>query len=327
MFGEPLNKQLLARSKSMETISSGHVDDNKPMIQPRAAKVKPIQRPKTALATMRVSNNRDPEFVSSNYSPPLRKELNPVGASIILTSNEWRLIKDAARTMTAEETAALNDNNQAPGYQERKPPSPWAVRRSIPLPETRGSPTSDEVEQSPRDEAFLERAKMLREENLTEVKKLNEFILSAKCNTILDNQVAEKSKKAEELSEMNRNIDEAVEEERRRAEEMTTERNNSMNKFYKEYKNQLQQQLDEVEAEKILKRERKEREAEYRRKIEETLKEEERKEKEHKHQLKIQLQEQLRSENEELKRKKKEDEDWHKANDQRVSVMKNDLNL
>ena len=99
---------------------------------------------------------------------------------------------------------------------------------------------------------------------------------------------------------------------------MTTERNNALNKFYKDYKNQLQQQLDEVQAEKLLQKERKEREALARRKVEDSLREEERKEKEKKLQMKQMLQDQLRSENEELKRRKKEEEEWHRANDQRV---------
>ena len=319
LFGEPLNKQLLARSKSMEAISSNITDDSRPVnLQPaKVARVKPIQRPKTALATMRV-NARDPEFGAQNYSPPPRKDLLPVGASIIITSNELRMIRDAARAMTPEETAALNE--QQPTVSERKPPSPWAVRRSIPLPEARVSPNLDETEQSPRDEAFLERANQWRGENLMEIKKLNEFILSAKCNTILDTQVAEKNKRVEELAEMNRNIDHSVEEERKRAEQMTTERNTAMNKFYKDYKNQIQQQLDEVEAEKILKKEKKEREAEYRRRQEEVMREEERKEKEQKHKLKLQLQEQLRTENEELKLRKKEEDEWQRANDQRVNI-------
>ena len=70
LFGEPLNKQLLARSKSMETISTP--DDNRTSPKANMKKVKPIQpRPKTALATMRVTN-KDPEFSSPHYSPPPR---------------------------------------------------------------------------------------------------------------------------------------------------------------------------------------------------------------------------------------------------------------
>ena len=51
------------------------------------------------------------------------------------------------------------------------------------------------------------------------------------------------------------------------------------------------------------------------------MREDERKEKEQKQKLKLQLQEQFRNENEELKKRKKEEEEWHKANDQRVSLM------
>ena len=98
-----------------------------------------------------------------------------------------------------------------------------------------------------------------------------------------------------------------------------------MNKLCKDYKNKLQQQLDEVQAEKILQKERKEREIAQRRKAEEVMKEEEKREKDQKLQLKLQLQEQLRAENEELKRRKKEEEEWHKLNDQRVNIINKSL--
>ena len=311
LFGEPLSKQLLARSKSMETISSG--EDNKKLSPVRDTKRRGYQRPKTALATMRVSN-RDPEF-STNYSPPPRKELAPVGGgAIIISSLDWRAIKEAARVITPEERRVLEDT----GPMERKPPSPWAVRRSIPLPETREPDNCQVVEDSPRDEAFLERAKQLREENISEVRKLNEYILSAKCNTILDTQVAEKNKKMANQRELEKNIDESVEEERKKAEQMTTERNTAMDKYYKNYKNELQQQLDENEAEKLIQRERKEVEVEARRRIEESLREEGQREKDQKLKLKLKLQEQFRTENEELKKRRQEEIEWHKANDQRV---------
>ena len=312
LFGEPLSKQLLARSKSMETISSG--EDNKKLSPVRDTKRRGYQRPKTALATMRVTN-RDPEF-STNYSPPPRRELAPVGgAAIIISSMDWRAIKEAARVITPEERRMLED-----GPVDRKPPSPWAVRRSIPLPESREPDNCQAVEDSPRDDAFLERAKQLREESISEVRKLNEYILSAKCNTILDTQVAEKNKKMADLKELDKNIDESVEEERRKAEQMTTERNAAMDKYYKGYKNELQQQLDENEAERLIQRERKEVEVEARRRIEESIREEERREKDQKLKLKLQLQEQFRIENEELKKRKQEEIEWQKANDQRVKI-------
>ena len=317
LFGEPLNKQLLARSKSMETISSA---EDKKLSPVRDNRKKIFPRPKTALATMRVAS-RDPEFSPANTSPPPRRELAPVAASsIVISSSDWRLIREAARVMTPEERRQLEEGPAAP---ERKPPSPWAVRRSIPLPEPRGHEDQDqdgEEDQEPRDEAFLERARQLREESLSEVRKLNEYILSAKCNTVLDTQIQEKSKRLAEIAARDKAVEESVEEERKRAEQMTTERNNAMSKFSKDYKNQLQQQLDEVEAEKLMQRERKEREAEVRRRLEEEFREEEKKGKEQKLKLKLQLQEQLRAENEELRRRKKEEDDWHKSNDQRVTL-------
>ena len=106
--------------------------------------------------------------------------------------------------------------------------------------------------------AILERAQRLREEGAEEVRKLNELILSAKCNAVLDNQVAEKERRLAEMAEADRHQEEELEEERRKAESMAAARDNGINKFYKEYRNQLQQQLDEVEAERLREREKKE---------------------------------------------------------------------
>ena len=311
LFGEPLNKQLLARSKSMEAISS--VEDTKPIVP--VAKVKSFQRPKTALATMRVTGtNRDPEFSSGHFSnsPPPKNSLAPLSSSIVISSLDWRAIKEAARVMTTEERAALAESGAG---------SPWAVRRRVALPEPPASPDRPEqLEESPRDEAFLERARQLREENLEEVRKLNEYIMAAKCNTVLDSQVRDRKSRLTELAETERMTEEMVEEERKKAELMSSERSNDINKLCKDYKNKLQQQLEELQADKILQRERKEREIALRKKAEDVMREEEKREKEQKLQQKLQLQEQLRNENEELKRRKKEDEEWHKQNDQRVII-------
>ena len=316
LFGEPLNKQLLARSKSMEAISS--LEDTKPIVP--VAKVKSFQRPKTALATMRVTN-RDPEFSSAHYShsPPPKNSLAPLSSSIVISSLDWRAIKEAARVMTPEERAALAEPGAGAGAGAG---SPWAVRRRVALPEPPpASPDrQDQLEESPRDGAFLERARQLREENLEEVRKLNEYIMAAKCNTVLDSQVRDRKSRLTELAETERMTEEMVEEERKKAELMSSERSNDIKKLCKDYKNKLQQQLEELQADKILQRERKEREIALRKKAEDAMREEEKREKEQKLQQKLQLQEQLRTENEELKRRKKEDEDWHKQNDQRVII-------
>ena len=106
LFGEPLNKQLLARSKSMETISSA---EDKKLSPVRDNRKKIFPRPKTALATMRVAS-RDPEFSPANTSPPPRRELAPVAASsIVISSSDWRLIREAARVMTPEERRQLEE--------------------------------------------------------------------------------------------------------------------------------------------------------------------------------------------------------------------------
>ena len=267
--------------------------------------------------------NRDPEFSSPELFPttPRRELPKIINTSIVITSSEFLKIKEASRAMTSQEKSQLSDgldsNTEVPSA-ERNVVSPWAVRRSnvTALPERIESPLQAEL--TPRDGAFLERAQHLREENIEEVRRLNEFILAAKCNAVLDSQVMEKEKRLSEMAESDRHLEEAIEEERKKADEMTAARDNHINNFYKDYKNQLQQQLDEAQAEKLMQRERKEREAEIRRKQEEAAKEDERKMKEKKLKLKLEMQEQLRTENEELKRRKKQEQEWQRANDQRV---------
>ena len=117
-----------------------------------------------------------------------------------------RKIKEAARELSKEEREFL-----VSGERRLASSSPWAVRRSLPLPDRVESPQQPRTP-SPRDGAALERAKRLRqenrtffhfflsklifwvarvprEENMEEVRRLNELILAAKCSTILDNQV------------------------------------------------------------------------------------------------------------------------------------------
>ena len=358
LFGDPLSKQLMGRSKvtkfdqgrhsarivrlnchnflkrdimlssfrcncaklqSMEAISSG--EDSRPPLWPAQPTRRGSQRPKTALATLQSSGvGRDPEFSSPEIVSPAslgRPAPAPRPASIVLSSMEFRQIREAARAMSAAERASLTDAR--PPSADRKSQSPWAVRRSLPLPDAVAGSPAEEPAASPRDGAFLERAKQLREENIQEVRKLNELILSAKCNAVLDSQVAEKERKVAELAETQRSVEEMMEEDRRKADAMTAARESSIAKFYKNYKNQLQKQLDETAAGKLLQRERKEREAALRRKAEEAAAEEDRRMKEQKLKLKLELQEQLRNDNEELKRRKKEEEEWRAANDERVS--------
>ena len=126
---------------------------------------------------------RDPEFSATPRLSPERaraRELPSLNNSVVISSGEWGRIREAARALTKEEVAGEKEPESRP--------SPWAVRRAIPLPE-RPEVEVEEREEPREQAAILERAQRLREENAEEVRKLNELILSAKCNAVLDNQV------------------------------------------------------------------------------------------------------------------------------------------
>ena len=259
LFGEPLSRQLLNRSKSMEAISGGgEVEQAAPLPPPLRVQHQQQQRPRTALATMRVTGPaRDPEFaVTPRVSPERRgRELPSIGNTVVISSMDWTKIREAARALTKDEQNQLLAESD-PGRP--CPKSPWAVRRAVALPQKTEVEAMEEKEDLKEQGAILERAQRLREEGAEEVRKLNELILSAKCNAVLDNQVAEKERRLAEMAEADRHQEEELEEERRKAESMAAARDNGINKFYKEYRNQLQQQLDEVEAERLREREKKE---------------------------------------------------------------------
>ena len=233
---------------------------------------------------------KDPEFssVTPRVSPERRggRELPSINNTVVISSMDWNKIREAARALTKEEQNQLLSESEG----RPSPKSPWAVRRAIALPQKTEVEVLEEKEDLKEQGAILERAQRLREEGAEEVRKLNELILSAKCNAVLDSQVAEKERRLAEMAEADRHQEEELEEERRRAESMAAARENGMNKFYKEYRNQLQQQLDEVEAERLRERERKEQEALQRRREEVAAREEDRKARERKVKLKLEMQ-------------------------------------
>ena len=206
---------------------------------------------------------KDPEFAVTPRVSPERirgRDLPSINNTVVISSMDWNKIREAARALSKEEQNQLLLSESGEGRPS--PKSPWAVRRAVALPQkTDVEPALEEKEDLKEQGAILERAQRLREEGAEEVRKLNELILSAKCNAVLDSQVAEKERRLAEMAEADRHQEEEVEEERRRAESMAAARDNGINKFYKEYRNQLQQQLDEVEAERVRERERKEQEA------------------------------------------------------------------
>ena len=231
---------------------------------------------------------KDPEFaVTPRVSPERRgRELPSINNTVVISSMDWNKIREAARALTKEEQNQLLSESEG----RPSPKSPWAVRRAVALPQKTEVEALEEKEDLKEQGAILERAQRLREEGAEEVRKLNELILSAKCNAVLDSQVAEKERRLAEMAEADRHQEEELEEERRRAESMAAARDNGINKFYKEYRNQLQQQLDEVEAERLRERERKEQEALQRRREEVAAREEDRKARERKVKLKLEMQ-------------------------------------
>ncbi|XP_023320416.1 trichohyalin isoform X2 [Eurytemora carolleeae] len=316
LFGDPLSVRLMSRSKSMETISregrlNPELEEQKgfdPLgSRPRGHFTPGKQRPKTALATMRVP--RDLEFSPRDES---RSNQDMVG-SLVISSFEFRKIREASKEMTKEERELLLGG-------ERSMSSPWAVRRAVQLPEPVYSPPALRTP-SPRDGATLERANRLREENLEEVRRLNELILAAKCNAVLDKQVAEKERRLAEMAESDRHREEEIEEERKKGESMTNLRDKSINKFYSDYKLQLQDQLKEAEEERYRQLQIKEYESELRRKEEEAAREEDRITREKQYAKKLAIQDQFKQEQQELNRRQRLEQEKERIHQEQIHEL------
>merc|ERR1711970_936012 len=135
-----------------------------------------------------------------------------------------------------------------------------------------------EKENKLRDHHLVERANDLKMEQSQEIKKLNQHIIQVKCHAIRDMQVEEKETRQTDMAEVDRLQEEQVEIERKQAEDMEAARASRIVDFNKEFRQGLDLQRAELEAHKLVEKERFEAELAIRRTQEAALKEQEVKE-------------------------------------------------
>lgn len=232
LFGEPLKNKLMARSRSMEAISQeGNspppppppkeqgffpgrgVTDHRPKHYCPRNDFKKQERPRTALATMRTSNNQNPEFerrssgqggepgivqivtgdqVRSIVVPFPKTKAQP----LVLSRRDFEKIKQAAQLLS---------NGQKDTYRREKEEAREAAFKAAQdrkaefetLASFHNTPEETEMEKEnrTRDHHLVERAHDLKMEQLEEIKRLNQHIIQVKCHAIRDMQVEEKEKR------------------------------------------------------------------------------------------------------------------------------------
>ncbi|XP_063237112.1 cilia- and flagella-associated protein 45-like [Bacillus rossius redtenbacheri] len=125
------------------------------------------------------------------------------------------------------------------------------LRRHIKLRETGTKLAEVDLEAKKRAEHLLQRAFELRQEQEDEVKDANRVILGTKCHAIRDAQIAEKKLIRDELEREERRLDDMMEQERQRALREQRGRGESDEQRRKLYVQNILEQINEHELERL----------------------------------------------------------------------------
>ncbi|CAB4060809.1 unnamed protein product [Lepeophtheirus salmonis] len=323
LFGEPLKNKLMSRSRSMEVIdhSNGfpepHHEDKlftKRLTPPKIGKA--MERPKTALANMRVHKkmNENPEFEKGSGGEGgepgivrvvtrdmIRNLIVPrEDATIqpfVLSRRDFQRMKQISQVISSEEKLRMQQQQD----ELKEMATRHCEEQRITLENASSSIVNQSILKDPytlemdhvtklRDNQIIEKAQNIYDEELPEIKRLNDAIFKAKCQAIVDKQREDKETRLQEMAEADRHIEEAMEKDRKRALQLENERQLEMAEYVKDFRKGLSDQISEMEMLKIQELERREKEIDLRKKEEVEAK------------IKIQEEESLR------KQKKKEHE-------------------
>ena len=359
LFGEPLKNRLMSRSRSMETISQGNSDGSEngfeiqqptlftkrtnPQQQHNARNKRRLERPRTALATMRPTGSKpEPEFVKSSGGQgeeqgvvrvvtrdlvrslivPQDKDTNQ---PLVLTRREFDRIRKAAQVVTSEDKEnlrrqELEDREAAlKAAEERKAEFQTASKFHLSV----STETELDKENRIRKHHVIEKAANLKLEESSEIKRLNEMIIQAKCHAIRDIQLEDRQQRLAQVSEADRAIEEQVEAERKQAEEMAAAQKAKIVDFNRDYREGLDKQRAEQDAKRILECERQQAELELRRKLEEENKEKDQKEAEIRKMKNLEIQQQMLLDVEESRLRKAQLAEEERLNDERIYSLQN----
>ena len=371
LFGEPLKNKLMSRSRSMEAISQ-EADDgqyyadsaHRPLAQPtlftrrstprqqqysrkaNSQNMKRMERPRTALATMRPSKSviKDPEFekrssgqgeepgivrvvtrdlVRSLIVP--QDNTNQHQKPLVLSRHDFEKILKASQVITAEERDKIRRQQEEEKEAELKASeqrkADFDMAASFHM-----TPTETELDKENllREHHIIEKAQHLKMEQMPEVKRLNEMIIQAKCHAIRDIQLEEKQRRLQEIADADRAIEEAVEIERKQAESMAASKQSKIVDFNRDYREGLDRQKAEHEAKKVLEWERHQAELEIRKNLEAEAREKDMKEAEEKRIKILTMKQQMMLDVEEARRKKAIEEENERLNNERIQNLQSD---
>jgi len=209
-----------------------------------------------------------PKRKSGQSDGILRKELAARGTgteAAIVTKTELGILRDiidGKPVVTVPPTAPshpLSDEEVRRRAEERK-------QKMISFDKDRhergiqGGASIEEIEKAAQRQANLELARQKQDENIDEVKRLNQIMLYAKCVTVRDAQVLEKKALVAEKVEDERRIDMAMELERLKALRMYEEREVKRVEDRKKGAAIICAQIEEREQERVRKLELKQQE-------------------------------------------------------------------
>ena len=349
LFGEPLKNKLMARSRSMETIT--HEDNVQQSEQPTTEQqptlftrrvganhrpkhlcnredVKRPERPRTALATMRHSgNSQHPEFErrssgQGGHEPGIVNPFAHTQQPLVISRRDFEKIKQAARIVTASEREAQRREREEMRESAVKAASDRKAEFET-MASFHHTPEETEMEKENRlrDHHLIERANDLKMEQVQEIKKLNQHIIQVKCHAIRDMQVEEKEKRLSEMAEADRHLEEEIERERKQAEDMEAARSTKTLDFNKEFRYGLDLQKAEIEAKKLVEKEKFEVELALRKNQEALLREEEMKEAEAKREKMVELQQQMMIDVEETRKRREVEAERIRKNEERILAL------
>eukprot|EP00747_Dinoflagellata_sp_TGD_P162038 gnl/TRDRNA2_/TRDRNA2_179192_c0_seq1.p1 gnl/TRDRNA2_/TRDRNA2_179192_c0~~gnl/TRDRNA2_/TRDRNA2_179192_c0_seq1.p1 ORF type:complete len:519 (+),score=219.78 gnl/TRDRNA2_/TRDRNA2_179192_c0_seq1:105-1661(+) len=146
--------------------------------------------------------------------------------AIVIPASELNRLRDNATMLTKEEELAIKRRQEAV-YAERMAKSQARKEKMMQMEEERkkNALLSDmEKESRSQKNSVLEKAKMMMDENLDDVKHMNQMMLYSKIVTIRDAQIQEKRNIQAEKEEQERQLDMMMEIERLKALKMYEER-------------------------------------------------------------------------------------------------------
>ena len=141
---------------------------------------------------------------------------------LVLSSNDIDRMRKPASVLTPHEVSAIKAERQAEKELELMKSKQMRERMST-MEARRGGaskgkePSETEVIAAAKSQSTLNRAELLREEALDEVKNMNQMMLYSKCVTIRDAQLEEKKHVKAEAAEEERRLDVMMEVERLKA--------------------------------------------------------------------------------------------------------------